>query len=98
MLTFMATQIGAEKEKEELLHTFKALDTDGNGVLTPEELKAGLKQLNGLASNEEEIDALIVAVDSNMSGNIDFTGIFEVNSRVRGCGDQSGETALQETN
>lgn len=74
MLTFMATQISAEKEKEDLLHTFKALDADGNGVLTREELKQGLIQLNGIVSNEQEIDDLIKMVDSNNSGTVDFSG------------------------
>lgn len=77
MLTFMATQISAQKEKEDLLQTFKTLDTDGNGVLTREELKEGLMQLNGIVSNEKEIDDLIVMVDSNNSGTVDFSGKFK---------------------
>lgn len=79
MLTFIATQISAEKEKSELLQTFQALDSDGNGILTREELKAGLNQLNGIVSNEEELDQLIKMVDTNGSGNIDFSGIFLTN-------------------
>ena len=103
MLTFIATQISAEKEKEELLKTFKALDADGNGVLTRDELKKGLKQLQGIVMNEDEIDELISKVDTNQSGNIDFSGkkkffIFQIFSlcRVRGRCDQPGEALVQE--
>lgn len=95
----MATQISAEKEKEELLQTFKALDADGNGILTPEELRAGVKQLNGIVSNEQEIDKLILMVDTNGSGNIDFSGNSSINtSRVCGGCNQPRKTIVEEEN
>jgi calcium-dependent protein kinase len=76
MLTFIATQIAVEKDKKDLMETFKSLDVDGNGVLTRAELKEGLLKIHGIAKNEKEIDDLIKMVDSNNSGSIDFSGAF----------------------
>lgn len=73
------------------MNTFKALDKDGDGKLTKEELTDGLliifslklwktaaymKLYNNKSLAEEEVDKIIKQCDQNLSGNIDFTGIF----------------------
>ena len=56
--------------------SFKALDKDGDGKLTREELIEGYtKMFNNRTLAEEEVDKIIQQVDHNMSGNIDFTGL-----------------------
>lgn len=40
-MTFMANMVVSKNEKQELLNTFEALDLDGNGVLTVDELVQG---------------------------------------------------------
>lgn len=41
IMTFMASMLMTKKEKDELLVAFQALDLDGNGVLTVDELISG---------------------------------------------------------
>jgi len=43
VLSFIATQIVSAQDKEEMMHTFKSLDKDGDGKLTKEELVDGIK-------------------------------------------------------
>jgi Ca2+-binding EF-hand superfamily protein len=40
-MTFIATHIVSQQEKEELLKCFKGLDKNGDGQLTKEELTEG---------------------------------------------------------
>lgn len=72
----MATQIAVDKDKEELMRVFKALDKDGNGILTRSELIQGYMQLESgldLAEATEKVDEVLRNVDSNNSGEIDFS-------------------------
>ena len=75
ILTFIATQIMNQKEKEELLLTFQALDLVGDGILSKEELISGYTKVFGnhtLAITQA--DKILSEVDHNYSGKIDFTG------------------------
>ena len=75
ILTFIATQIMNQKEKEELLLTFQSLDLDGDGILSKEELISGYTKVFGnhtLAITQA--DKILSEVDHNYSGKIDFTG------------------------
>jgi calcium-dependent protein kinase len=42
LLTFITSQVMTNQEKEELQKTFSALDTDGNGTLSKEEMILGI--------------------------------------------------------
>ena len=80
------------KEKEEMQKTFKALDTDGDGILDKEELIKGeflinlksfskffqgySKIMGNIELAKEKAEKIIEEVDSNKSGKIDFSGIF----------------------
>lgn len=43
MMTFIACQVSTKEELDELQKTFAALDNDGNGRLSKEELIKGYK-------------------------------------------------------
>jgi calcium-dependent protein kinase len=76
VITFMATQIAVDKDKEELMRVFKALDKDGNGILNRNELIQGYMQLESgldLIDATEKVDEVLRNVDSNHSGEIDFS-------------------------
>jgi calcium-dependent protein kinase len=46
LLMFIATNVVSTQEKEELQKAFKALDKNGDGTLSKEELIEGYMQLN----------------------------------------------------
>ncbi|KAF7851970.1 hypothetical protein BT93_L1669 [Corymbia citriodora subsp. variegata] len=71
----MALRIIAESLSEEeiagLKKMFKMIDTDNSGLITFEELKAGLKKF-GANLNESEMLDLMKAADIDNSGTIDY--------------------------
>lgn len=70
----MADNLASEEEKKELTETFKALDTNGDGLLSKEELKKGYKKTCGITN--QELDTLIAEVDTNHNDEINFSGKF----------------------
>lgn len=82
---FLVNVMATKQEKDELLKSFQALDTNGDGQLSKQELVNGLSLINtyhtsgykkimGESEAEEEVDKIMQAVDKNNSGEIDFTG------------------------
>merc|ERR1712226_295665 len=69
---FIVNNMATKEEKNELIKTFKALDANGDGKLTREELMAGYKQKN-IAFDGEDLDSMINTLDNNQSGAIDYT-------------------------
>lgn len=45
IIAFIASQITSKEDNEELEKAFKSLDTDGNGVLSREELVVGYQKM-----------------------------------------------------
>ena len=64
-----------KKEKDELGNIFTALDKNGDGKLTPDELLEGYTKLYG---NKEravsEVKELMENADADNSGYIDYSG------------------------
>jgi calcium-dependent protein kinase len=76
IMTFMTSLLMSKAEKEELMIAFQALDTDGNGVLTIDELKEGYKKIYPTFTEEEielAVQTVVSNIDVNGSGQIDFT-------------------------
>jgi calcium-dependent protein kinase len=66
----------SKEDNDELLKAFTALDTDGNGVLSREELLNGYKNIfpdKKLSEIEQIVDELMDNVDINNKGEINFT-------------------------
>ena len=62
-----------EDEKvTELKLMFQTMDTDGNGTITIEEMKAGLESV-GLAELTANLDQTMKALDNDGSGKIDYS-------------------------
>ena len=60
-----------KEENAEMMKAFAALDTDGNGVLSREELITGYKKINKDATTQEIVelvDDLMEQVDINHAG------------------------------
>ncbi len=83
-LTAIAVQANPNDIRQ-LKETFKALDKNGDGCLTLEELKQGLTEIK----NGEEILELMKAADTDQSGTINYTGnySFKDECRVHCCDD-----------
>ena len=69
---FIVNNMATKEEKNSLIKTFKALDLNGDGKLTSDELMAGYNS-KSLEFSQDEIDALISKQDNNQSGFIDYT-------------------------
>lgn len=69
---FIINNMTSKEEKNDLMENFKMLDTNQDGVLSKDELIAGLKKVNQFIS-EEEVDALMDRVDHNKDRTINYT-------------------------
>ena len=69
---FIVNHMTTKEEKNDLMKIFKALDTNGDGKITREELIEGYNK--SLAITDDEIDSLMRKLDNDGSGSIDYTG------------------------
>jgi len=69
-LTYIASQM-SESEISNLSKLFEALDKNGDGVLTFEEINAGLSGLPDKAA--KEVQAVLSSMDTDQSGSINYT-------------------------
>jgi hypothetical protein len=66
-----------ERERRELRNYFDALDEDGSGWITVEELEEPLIGL-GLAENRAEVSKMVQDVDADGSGEIEFEEFLQI--------------------
>lgn len=71
-LTLIASRIPEDQIKA-LRDAFGRFDTDGDGKLTLEELKAGVKLIKDCTLTETDVDQAMSIMDSNKNGFIDYT-------------------------
>ena len=69
VLAYLATQL-SEKEVDTLRRLFIGLDKNGDGVLSTDEVRDGLKG----RSNEHELTAIVESIDTDHSGFVDYNG------------------------
>uniref|UniRef100_A0A4W6BZ80 Calcium binding protein 4 n=1 Tax=Lates calcarifer TaxID=8187 RepID=A0A4W6BZ80_LATCA len=70
MLAETAHMVGLK----ELRCAFKQFDCDGDGKITLDELKEGMKTLLGEKLKKGELEEILGDIDLNKDGNIDFDG------------------------
>lgn len=70
---YIASQLLSKAEKENLAKIFKALDKNGDGKLSKEEIFDGYEQFFGRALGREDVEAMFDAVDIDKSGYIDYS-------------------------
>uniref|UniRef100_A0A8C4IVY7 Calcium binding protein 4 n=1 Tax=Dicentrarchus labrax TaxID=13489 RepID=A0A8C4IVY7_DICLA len=70
MLAETAHMVGLK----ELRCAFKQFDCDGDGKITIDELKEGMKTLLGEKLKKGELEEILADIDLNKDGNIDFDG------------------------
>jgi calcium-dependent protein kinase len=71
-LTLMASRIPEDQVKQ-LREAFEIFDTNGDGRLTLQELREGMKNVKGVKVTDEDVDLVMAAVDSNHNGAIDYS-------------------------
>lgn len=71
--SYIGSQLISKSEKEKLGKIFKALDTNGDGQLSKDEIMNGYEEHFGKLLNEDEVDQLFLDVDTDKSGFIDYS-------------------------
>lgn len=70
---YIGSQLLSREEKESLAKVFKALDKNGDGKLSKEEVRDGYLAHYGKLISDDEVDKMFSAVDTDNSGYIDYT-------------------------
>jgi calcium-dependent protein kinase len=70
---FIASQLLSKQEKEKIDEVFRAMDLNGDGKLSKEEIKIGYKEFFGKDLSDEEIDEMFNRVDADGNGEIDYS-------------------------
>ena len=73
VLLYIISFFDLKEEKDELLKTFKALDTDHDGELSKEELLVGYSKIQSEEEAKKEVDRIFKEIDVNGTGAIDFS-------------------------
>ena len=76
---YLVSYLSTREEKNELMKTFKALDLNGDGQLSRDELIAGYEKIMAPKEAEREVDNIMATVDTNKSGYIDYSGFYLLN-------------------
>ena len=72
-ITYLVSQLAQKDDLAELQRAFKALDKNSDGKLSRDELVEGYRQIFGDMA-EVEVDKILLRVDANGSGEIDYSG------------------------
>lgn len=70
---FIASQLLSKQEKEQIDKVFRAMDANGDGKLSKEEIKNGYQTHFGRTMNDEEVDEMFNKVDADGSGEIEYS-------------------------
>ena len=71
---FLVSYMVPREERDNLLQIFHALDLNGDGQLSREELLIGFREIMNSEDPEGEVDAIFKAIDNNRSGTIEYSG------------------------
>jgi calcium-dependent protein kinase len=71
-MTFIVSQLTKEKDKKDLQALFKAMDENGDGVLSKQEMLDGYRKVFGETFDEEQVSEIFKKVDTDDNGCIDY--------------------------
>ena len=72
-LAFIASHLTQDDEKRDLDVIFKAIDINGDGNLSKEEVLLGYEKHFGIEITEEQVDEMFDRIDLDGNGTIDYT-------------------------
>lgn len=70
---FLTKFLLTQKEKDELTEQFKAIDVNGDGTLSRDELLAAYQKVKGKSFSPDEVDKFIAKVDTDGNGVINYS-------------------------
>jgi calcium-dependent protein kinase len=71
-MLMISSQYTSQKDRQKLQEVFTSVDENKDGRLSRDELLNGWVAVFGGTVSEAEIDAIMIAVDSDKSGYVDF--------------------------
>ena len=71
-LTYIVNYLMTKEEKNEMLEIFQGLDTNGDGVLSREEIFEGYKSSLGEIEAQKECDRIFSEIDIDQNGTLDY--------------------------
>ncbi len=71
-LTYIVNHLISKEDKNELIELFQQFDTNGDGVLTKDEIMEGYKSYLGEVEAEKEAERIMHEVDMDQNGTIDY--------------------------
>jgi len=74
-MTMMSRKSEDPDSEEEIREAFRVFDRDGNGFISPDELRHVMLNL-GEKLTDEEVEEMIREADLNGDGQVDFDGLF----------------------
>merc|ERR1712061_564957 len=75
-------QRATDSELKELNEVWKAIDKNNDGTLTIAEMRNGI-QATGVGASDEDIDAILRAIDTDGSGRIDYTEFIAATMEIK---------------
>ena len=72
-LAYIVSQCLTKEETDKMEEIFAAMDTNGDGMLSKEEISHGYEEHFGTHIDDEELDKIFSAIDTDGSGAIDYS-------------------------
>ena len=72
-LAFIVSQCLTKDETDKMEEIFAAMDKNNDGMLSKEEISEGYEEHFGIAIEDEELDKIFSAIDTDGSGAIDYS-------------------------
>lgn len=96
VLSFISSQLISKEESKKLAENFKALDINGDGILSKEELLEAYKSCMDVNLATTEVENIMKKVDINNSGYIDYSEFLIASSqKVQLLNKKNLESAFQ---
>lgn len=72
-LVYMANILMTKEETEKMEEIFTKMDLNNDGMLSKEEISLGYEEYFGMPIDDEELDKIFAAIDSDGNGTIDYS-------------------------